>query len=97
MTSLASGSKIAVTFYLPFEQLDEADKPLMQMSIKGAADAGTPFISFFTTEEVKNMANHLGFNEIQIISTKDMTEKYFKNRTDNLAPASGEFFLVARL
>jgi hypothetical protein len=34
---------------------------------------------------------------IQTISTKDMTERYFKERADNLVPASGEFFLVARI
>ncbi len=96
MTSLASGSTIAIAFYLPLEQLDEEDKPLMEMSIKGAAASGTPFISFYPVDEIVKLAEEIGLKEIQTVSTKDMTEKYFKDRTDQLVPASGEFFLVAR-
>lgn len=97
MTLLASGSTIAIAFYLPLAQLDEEDKPLMEMSIEGAKASGTPFVSFFSVEEIVKIAGETGFKEIQTISTKDMTEKYFKNRTDNLVPASGEFFLVAKI
>ena len=96
MTSLASGSTIAIAFYLPLEQLDEEDKPMQEIAIKGAAASGTPFVSFFSVEEIAKLADEIGLKEIQTVSTKDMTEKYFKNRTDNLAPASGEFFLVAK-
>lgn len=96
MTLLAPGSTIAMAFYLPLELLDEEDKPLMEMSIKGAAASGTPFVSFFSVEEIIKLAEKVGLKEIQTISTKDMTEKYFNNRTDNLLPASGEFFLVAK-
>jgi len=96
MTSLASGSTIAISFYLPVELLDGEDKNLMEISIKGATASGTPFVSFFSVEEITKLANEIGLKEIQTISTKDMTEKYFKNRADNLIPASGEFFLVAK-
>jgi methyltransferase (TIGR00027 family) len=96
LTSLASGSTIAIAFYLPLEQLDEEDKPMQEVAIKGATASGTPFVSFFGIEEVSKLADEIGLKEIQTVSTKDMTEKYFKNRTDNLLPASGEFFLVAK-
>lgn len=97
MTSLASGSTIAIAFYLPLEQIDEEDKPLMEMSIKGAAASGTPFVSFFSIEEIVRLAEKIGLKEIQTISTKGMKDRYFKDRTDNLVPASGEFFLVAKI
>jgi methyltransferase (TIGR00027 family) len=96
MTLLAPGSTVAIAFYLPLEQLDEEDKPMQEMAIKGAAASGTPFISFFSIEEIMKLAVEIGLKDIQIISTKDMTEKYFKGRSDNLVPASGEFFLVAK-
>jgi hypothetical protein len=70
---------------------------MQEMAIKGAAASGTPFVSFFTYEEITKLANEIGLKEIQIVSTKNMTEKYFKNRTDKLVPASGEFFLVAKI
>lgn len=96
MTSLASGSTIAIAFYLPLEQLDEDDKPMQEIAIKGAMASGTPFVSFFSVDEIVKLAQEVGLKEIQTVSTKDMTEKYFKDRTDNLVPASGEFFLVAK-
>lgn len=97
MTSLASGSTIAIAFYLPFEELDEEDKPMQEIAIKGAAASGTPFISFFPVEEIVKLGEETGLKEIRTISTKDMAEKYFKDRTDHLTPASGEFFLVASI
>ncbi len=97
MTSLASGSTIAIAFYLPLEQLDEEDKPMQEIAIKGAAASGTPFVSFFSVDEIIKLAEEIGLKEIKTISTKDMTEKYFKDRTDSFIPASGEFFLVAKI
>ncbi|RBL90242.1 class I SAM-dependent methyltransferase [Chitinophaga flava] len=95
MTLLASRSTIAIAFYLPLELLEEEDRPLLEMAIKGAAASGTPFVSFFSVEEIVELAKDAGLKEIQTISTKDMTDMYFKDRTDNLLPASGEVFLVA--
>lgn len=93
----ASGSKLAMTFYLPIPLLDEEDKPLMEMSMKGASASGTPMISFFTTDEILSLANEAGFKEIKTVSTKDMEELYFSNRTDNLLPSSGEVFLLVTI
>jgi len=97
MTLLSSGSTIAIAFYLPLELLDEEDKPLMEMSIKGAAASGTPFVSFFPVEEIRELAIETGLKEIQIISTKEMTDRYFNGRKDNLLPATGEYFLNAKI
>lgn len=46
IATLASGSKLAMTFYLPMELLDEEDKPMQEIAEKGARAAGTPFVSF---------------------------------------------------
>ena len=96
ISSLAKGSELAVAFYLPLEKLDKEDQPMQEIAIKGAAASGTPFVSFFSVDEIVRLARETGFKEIKTISTKDMTEKYFANRADNLVPASGEFFLVAK-
>lgn len=95
MAALAPGSTIAIAFYLPLEQLDEEDRPMQEMAIKGAAAAGTPFVSFLPVEAVVQLAEKAGFKHIDTISTREMTARYFKDRTDELVPASGEFFLVA--
>ncbi|UGU16319.1 class I SAM-dependent methyltransferase [Sinomicrobium kalidii] len=97
MTLLAPGSVIAIAFYLPLDQLDEEDRPMQEIANKGAEASGTPFVSFLPVSEVKKLAEEIGLRGIQTISTKDMTEMYFKDRKDNLLPASGEYFLVASI
>ena len=75
--------------------IDEEDKFLQQMAEKGAREAGTPFVSFFAPDEILELAHEAGFKEAKTISTKDMEQLYFADRTDHLLPASGEIFLVA--
>ena len=48
LAGLAPGSTLAMTFLLPTELLDDADRPGLQASEKGARASGTPFISFYT-------------------------------------------------
>lgn len=95
IAAFAPGSTLAMTFYLPIELLDNEDKPMQEIAEKGAQAAGTPFVSFFTPHEILAMANLAGFKEARTISTKEMEQLYFTNRTDQLVPASGEVFLVA--
>ena len=95
LAKLARGSKLAITFYLPIELLDEEDKPVHQIGEKGARDAGTPFVSFFTPSEIVALGESAGLGDVKTISTKEMTPLYFANRTDGLVPASGEVFLLA--
>ena len=68
---------------------------MQEIAEKGARAAGTPFVSFFSPNEILNMANDAGFKEAKTISTKNMEALYFKDRTDDLLPASGEVFLLA--
>lgn len=95
LATLAPGSKLAIAFYLPIELLDEQDKPMQEMADKGARAGGTPFVSFFIPEEILALARETGLLKARTISTKDMEQLYFADRTDNLLPASGEVFLLA--
>lgn len=95
MTTLAQGSTLAMTFYLPIDLLDEEDKPMQEIAEKGAREAGTPFVSFYTPDELLALAGKIGFKGAKTIATKDMEQLYFANRPDRLLPASGEVFLVA--
>jgi methyltransferase (TIGR00027 family) len=92
---LAAGSKLAMTFYLPVELLDDEDKPMQKIAEHGALNAGTPMISFFTPDEIGSLAKAAGFTDVNTITTKDMEQLYFANRPDGLSPASGEIFLLA--
>ncbi|MDQ0641505.1 methyltransferase (TIGR00027 family) [Pedobacter sp. W3I1] len=95
IAKLASGSTLAMAFYLPIELLDEEDKAMQEIAEKGARAAGTPFESFFTPQEVLDLAHAAQFKEAKTISTKDMEQLYFTDRADGLFPASGEVFLLA--
>ncbi len=95
IANLTPGSKLAMTFYLPLELLEEEDKSMQQIAEKGAREAGTPMLSFFTPNEILTLADKSGFKDSKTISTKDMEQYYFANRADNLLPASGEVFLLA--
>ncbi|KAA5532513.1 class I SAM-dependent methyltransferase [Taibaiella lutea] len=96
IATLAPGSTLAMTFYLPMNLLDKEDQPLQEIAEKGTRQAGTPFVSFFTPEEILELANEAGFKDARTISTKDLEALYFAGRTDNFSPASGEVFLLAK-
>lgn len=95
VAGLAHGSTLVMTFYLPIHLLDEEDKSMQEIAEKGASAAGTPFISFFSPDQVLALAENAGFKDAKIISTKDLEGYYFKNRSDQLIPATGEIFLLA--
>jgi methyltransferase (TIGR00027 family) len=97
IATLAPCSKLAMAFYLPLYLLNEEDKPLQLIAEKGARSTGTPFISFFTPDEILALAREAGFKNIETISTNDLAKRYFIGRTDNFSPASGEEFLVATI
>jgi len=97
IATLAPGSILAMTFYLPINLMDAQDRPLQEIAEKGARAAGTPFVSFFSPEEILALGCEAGFKEATTVSTDNLTERYFAGRTDGFSPASGEVFLVANV
>ena len=95
VAALAPGSSLVMTFYLPLELIEPADRPLQEMVQERARAAGTPFVSFFSPSEIKDLALQAGFKTAEHVSRAEIIERYFANRTDGLVPGSGEEFLVA--
>ncbi|TSB12308.1 class I SAM-dependent methyltransferase [Streptomyces benahoarensis] len=95
IAGLAPGSTLAMTFLLPTELLDDADRPGLQTSRRGAQASGTPFISFYTPLEVLALAREAGFEDARHVSGALLAERYFADRTDGLRPSSGEDLLLA--
>ncbi len=95
MAGLASGSKFVMTFLLPLEQVAEEDKFGYERSIAGAKNSGTPFISFFSPEEMLKLAREAGFKKVEHTSTSGLIPKYFAGRADGLQPSTGEEILIA--
>ncbi|PWI42967.1 class I SAM-dependent methyltransferase [Streptomyces sp. ICBB 8177] len=92
---LAPGSTLAMTFLLPTELVDSADRRGLRTSEEGARASGTPFISFYTPREMLALAREAGFEDARHVPGASLAERYFADRTDGLRPSSGEDFLLA--
>jgi methyltransferase (TIGR00027 family) len=95
IAGLAPGSTLAMTFLLPAQLLDDDDRPGLRTSEQGAKASGTPFVSFYTPEEMLALARKAGFAKVQHVPGVALAERYFANRPDGLRPSSGEDFLLA--
>jgi methyltransferase (TIGR00027 family) len=84
--SLAPGSSFAMSFLLPLEHTDPELRPSMERAAAGARTSGTPFISFFTPDDMLALAREAGFRQVRHISAEALTELYFADRTDGLRP-----------
>jgi methyltransferase (TIGR00027 family) len=93
--TLAPGSTFAMTFMLP-EELVAAEEQEMHRATNAAARAsGTPFISYYTPEDILAMAREAGFKTARHVTADDYTQRYFADRTDGLKPFTTEELLVA--
>jgi O-methyltransferase involved in polyketide biosynthesis len=94
--TLASGSTVAMSFLLPPELLDAADRAGLEASARGARSSGTPFVSFYPPDEMLAFARDAGFREVEHVSSTLLSDRYFAGRADGLRPSSGEELIVAR-
>ncbi|HZU77939.1 MAG TPA: class I SAM-dependent methyltransferase [Dehalococcoidia bacterium] len=95
LTAMAAGSLVVMTFMLPIELADPTDRPGLQGAARGARAAGTPWISFYTPEQIEGIARDAGFTRTQCISTEELAARYLAGRSDGLRAASGEGLLLA--
>lgn len=95
IATLAKGSVLAMSFLIPAEEMKENEKKGLDASAKGAKSSGTPFISFFSHEEMIKLALEAGFSEARCVSGDDLNHQYFKNRPDGFHTGHAESILVA--
>jgi len=95
LAGLAPGSTVAMTFLLPSELLDEQDRPGLAMAANGARASGTPFISFFSPDEMLSLARAAGFADARHVAAAELSDRYFAGRADGLRMSTGEDLLVA--
>jgi methyltransferase (TIGR00027 family) len=96
LAALAPGSTLVMSFMLPIEVLDPEVRPAVERAAEGARASGTPFISFFTPNEMLALARDAGFKEVQHVSAAMLAQRYFAGRTDGLRPPNNsEELLVA--
>jgi methyltransferase (TIGR00027 family) len=95
LAGLAPGSTLALTFLLPAELVESADRPGLQAAERGARASGTPFISFYSPDEMLALAGDAGLKDARHVAGRQLAERYFTDRADDLRPSTGEGLLVA--
>jgi methyltransferase (TIGR00027 family) len=96
VATLVQGSTFVMSFMLPIELSDPEIRPGIERAAAGAKANGTPWLSFFTPEEILALAREAGFRKVDHISAAALAERYFANRTDGLRPPrNSEELLVA--
>jgi methyltransferase (TIGR00027 family) len=95
VAALAGGSVLAMTFMLPLDLVDVAERPMQESVEAAAAGSGAPFISHYAPGEMVEMCYAAGFSAVQHVSPDDLTRRYFAGRTDGLRPPSAEQLIVA--
>ena len=96
IATLARGSTFVMSFLQPIDLIEPEMRSTMEMAMKGAQSSGTPFVSFFSPDEICTLAREAGFAEVQHVSAGNLAERYFAGRTDGLRPSNGEELIVAR-
>ncbi|MFE8946755.1 class I SAM-dependent methyltransferase [Streptomyces sp. NPDC007856] len=96
IAGFAPGSTLAMTFLLPEDLVDERDRAGLKASAAGARASGTPFLSFYTPDEMLTLAREAGFREAHHVPGASHAQRYFTARTDGLRPSTGEDLLLAR-
>ena len=90
VAALAPGSLVVMSFLLPIELAAPEVRPGIERAMAGARASGTPFISFFTPEQVLAQAREAGFRDVRHVSGASLAQRYFGRNA-----ASAEEMLVA--
>jgi methyltransferase (TIGR00027 family) len=93
--SLATGSTMVMTFMRPVDLVGPEEQVIHRATDAAARAAGTPFISYYSPDEILTMAREAGFTTARHVTAGDYTQRYFADRTDGLRPFTTEELLVA--
>jgi O-methyltransferase involved in polyketide biosynthesis len=94
---LKKGSTLVMSFMLPIDQAEAEVRASIKQAEAGARANGTPWISFFTPDEIQDLARRAGFKQVEHVSAAALSQRYFSGRPDGMRlPNNSEELLVAR-
>jgi methyltransferase (TIGR00027 family) len=93
--TLAPGSTLAMTFLRPVELVEPEEQAMHRATDAAARASGTPFISYYTPDEILAMARDAGFSTARTVTALEHTQRYFAGRPDGLRPFTTEELLLA--
>ncbi|MCA9639435.1 MAG: class I SAM-dependent methyltransferase [Myxococcales bacterium] len=94
VSALAPGSTLIMTYMLRHELLGEWERNLRVRIEAMAAESNTPFISFFSPQEICALAKECGFKSADYVSADELTERYLQAL--GLRQLQSEQLLVAK-
>ena len=95
MATLAARSTLAMSFLLRVELMEPQERAAFDFAQRGASASGTPFISFFSPEEIIALALDCGFKDAHVVSGTDLERRYFAGRSDGLRASNAEQLMIA--
>jgi methyltransferase (TIGR00027 family) len=95
IAGFAPGSTAVMTFLLPPDLLEGADRAGLESSTTNARASKTPFVSFYRPAQMLALARDAGFADARHVPSSALAERYFAGRSDGLRPSSGEDLLLA--
>ncbi|MFG1929411.1 class I SAM-dependent methyltransferase [Mycobacterium sp. NPDC048908] len=95
IAAFADGSVLTMTFMLPLDLTDAAERRMQESVEAAAAASGTPFISHYAPAQMIEMCRAAGFSKAEHVSPDDLTARYFAGRADGLRPPTAEQLIVA--
>jgi methyltransferase (TIGR00027 family) len=93
--TLARGSTLAMTYLMPVELVDPEEQAMHRATDAAARASGTPFISYYSPDDILAIARDAGFATARHVTAADYTQRYFADRTDGLRPFTTEELLLA--
>jgi methyltransferase (TIGR00027 family) len=96
LAQLTPGSVVAMSFMLPIDLVDEAERPGLEGAARGAQASGTLWLSFYTPDEIVAVAREAGFADVEAVATEDIAARLLGDRADGLRASGGESVLLAR-
>jgi hypothetical protein len=84
-----------MTFMVPFDRLEPDDRAGLEVAARGAEASGTPWLSFYSSDEMVAAARAAGFDEAKAVPTVEVVRDRFGDRADNVDMSHGEWILVA--
>ena len=93
--SLATGSVMIFSYSRPIEMAPAEIRPILEGAAKGAAASGHPWLSLLAPDEAAGLARDAGFDDVQVLTSADLDNRYFAHRRDGLSPVGGEDLVIA--
>lgn len=97
IVSFPKGTIFVMTFMLSLDLMKPEIRALQELTMKYAAAAKTPFISFYCPDDLISYAKDQGYSEASVIQAKQYNELFFKNRVDLLEAVDAEAVLVLKV